>query len=199
MSKPKFDPNVVALKKLITSAIAKNSFEYDGHMWCAIPQPELAASLGVSVETLRRLISKPPFIRDRAHRDGKVVTVLRVGDAGGKTKKQVQKHLVNIWAKHTGRTLRGKAFGHFGGMVDAWGLEKAPDILRLVLKQWPRFMVGVHIEIEKLGDDGYKWFFDHPSTSVILRFNSVAIDMYVTDQQEKDGLNADTGGLWFAP
>jgi len=84
-------------------------------------------------------------------------------------------------------------------MVDAWGLEKAPEILTLVLKQWPRFMAGVHIEIEKLGDDGHKWFFEHPSTSVILRFNSVAVDMFLTDQQEKDGLNADAGGLWFAP
>jgi hypothetical protein len=199
MTRQKFDPNMVALKKLIASTIAKDPFEYDGHVWCALPQPELAASLGASVETLRRLISKPPIIRDHAHRDGKVVTVLRVGDVEEKTKKQVQKHLANIWAKHTGRTLRGKAFGHFGGMVDAWGLEKAPEILTLVLKQWPRFMAGAHIEIEKLGDAGHKWFFEHPSTSVILRFNSVAIDMLLTDEMGKHGLNADTGGLWFAP
>ncbi|WP_155765378.1 hypothetical protein [Mesorhizobium erdmanii] len=198
MTGHKINPNMVALTKLIAAHIAKDPFVYDGHSWCALPQQDVASALAISVENIRRLIGKPPIVRDHTHKDGKPIVLLRIGERGPKTKKQVQKHLANIWRSITGKTIVGRQFGHLGGMVDAWGLDKAPDILRLVLKDWSYFMAGVDVAIAKLGDDGYKRFYEYPSTSVILRFNTVAVEMYIMHQQEKHGLNADIGGLWFA-
>ncbi|CCV03295.1 hypothetical protein MESS2_1030152 [Mesorhizobium metallidurans STM 2683] len=187
--------SVDALRQLIADKIATAPYELDGFMWCAMPQSDICAKLTISVSTLCRMISKPPIIRERAQG----FTLLREGIPGPKTKRQVQRHLANIWRKITGiPIIGGKPFGHLAGMVDAWGLDKAPAVLTLVLMNWSKFMAGVHIEIEMLGDDGYKRFYEYPSTSVILRFNKVGIEMYLSDQQENYGLNADCGGLWFS-
>ncbi len=184
-AKPKPQTPKDRLVELITKAIKNDPFEYDDHVWCAMPQADLAACVGVSVRTLRDLTKEPPIVRDRAQdRDGKQVAILRIGEFE-KTKKQVQKHLVNIFRQETGRTLVGENFGVLGGLVDAWGLDDAPDIFRLVLRNWPAFVAGAHIEIEQLGDEGYKRFYKYPSPTFILRFNSVGKEMALMAKQEK--------------
>jgi hypothetical protein len=46
-------------------------------------------------------------------------------------------------------------------------------------------MAGVHIEAVKLGDAGKKIFLTRPSPSVILRFNSVGLEMLLMQEQEQ--------------
>lgn len=182
--------NVDALRQLIAAEITANPFEHEGFQWCALPQPVIVAKLGIPARTLRRMIGKPPlgnppFVPAWTHRDGKPVTLLRVGEPGPNSKKQVQTHLSNIWRKETGRPFPKPLFGLLGGMVDAWGMDKAPDIFRLTLKRWPEFMAGAHIEIVKIG--GTKRYYKHPSPGFILRFNSVAMELYQMEQQQKAG------------
>jgi hypothetical protein len=180
----KLDPFDV-LKALIDKSIAEAPQKHDGYVWCAMAQPVMAKAIGISVKTLTRMTSKPPFVRQRAHKGGKLVALIRIGEAGPPTKRQVQNHLANIWRKKTGRKIDPKGYGHLAGLVDYWGRERAPVLLRLVLDDWPLFMTGVGIEVGKLGKAGYKRYLKYPSSSVILRFHAVAHEMWIMDQQEK--------------
>lgn len=75
------------LAALIAAEIASAPVELDGCQWCALSQSAIVSKLGFSVETLRRLIQKPPIVRKRA----KGVTLLRVGEPGPVTGQDIAK------------------------------------------------------------------------------------------------------------
>ena len=71
-----------------------------------------------------------------------------------------------------------------GGLVDAWGIEHASEIFKLVLNDVPAFMAGAKIKIAGLGTEGYYRFYkDFPPTGFILRFNEIGCDMYLMKKQ----------------
>lgn len=89
------DRNVDALRKLIADAIAREPHERGGFQWAAIPQPVICEALGISPATLRRIISEPPFVRERGQIDGVNFTLLREGDPG----KMTPRHMANTMSK----------------------------------------------------------------------------------------------------
>jgi hypothetical protein len=176
-------------------------FSRDGFLWAKRPQHWWVSRLAVSVETLRRLISKPPFVRktitdpDTGHK----VTLLRIGTPGPRTKKDVQNILAAIWRKKTGLAIRGAQYGHLGGLVDAWGLEKASVIFAMVLDDVPAFMAGAKLQIDALGDEGYlRYYNKFPPTGFILRFHQAGADMYLMKEQATKGLQGDFAGLSYS-
>ncbi|MDH0113390.1 hypothetical protein N7379_02780 [Rhizobium pusense] len=187
-----------AIATLVADLTKSDPFSFEGHQWAKRSQDWWVEKLGFSVETFRRHISKPPFVRNTVIdvETGNKVTLVRIGEPGPKSKRHLQNILSSIWREKTGLRTTPKQYGQMAGMVDHWG-EKAPVIFKLALTQWDRFMSGVKIQIALLGDEGKPRYFEHPATSVILRFHAVATEMYLMDQQEKHGLNADLGGLWF--
>lgn len=91
----KIDRNVSRLQGLVRSCIATSPVERGGFRWAAMPQPEMCKHVGVSLATLRRMISQPPFVRERAQIDGRNFTLLREGEPGQMT----PKHLANSMSK----------------------------------------------------------------------------------------------------
>lgn len=86
-----------SLQALIAKEIATEPIELEGQLWCCLPQPVMASKLGISVETLRRLISKPPIVRLTKKVSGKNVTLLRVGVPGPTTADDLAKEMSRVW------------------------------------------------------------------------------------------------------
>lgn len=185
-SKQLISTKAAQLSKLIKMIIDAEPFEHNGYKWAKRAQSWWTSELGFSVETLRRYLSHPPFVRECIldPDNGKKVTLIREGLPGPKTKKHVQNILAKIWLAKTGRRIVGVQYGHIGGLVDAWGIDNAPIIFKLVLSDVPAFMAGAKIKIAQLGDAGYmRYFNNYPPTGFILRFNEIGIEMYVMKQQ----------------
>lgn len=90
-------PKLDALRKLVAGEIAANPYLLYGFDWCAMPQPMMAAKLGFSVETLRRLISKPPFVRVYREIDGKKRVLVREGVPPPITPKHIANTMSKVW------------------------------------------------------------------------------------------------------
>ncbi len=180
------------LHALIAELVQKEPHHHDGYAWAARPQPWLAAELGISVETLRRRIKQPPIIRQRTRLNQRVTTLLRIAVPGEakspaiKSKRHLQNTLAAIWREKTNRPLAPRGFGHMAGLVDHWGML-APNILKTILSDWPAFMAGVKLAITPL-PDGVCRYYKYPSSSVVLKFHAVGVEMYVMKQQEQGKL-----------
>ncbi|MGO8094441.1 hypothetical protein [Rhizobium leguminosarum] len=180
-------PKALKIAQLVASTLEVESYVHGGFQWANRSQEWWVEKLGFSLSTFRRETSKPPFVRECIvdKLTGKKVALLRIGVPAPKTKRHVQNIMSSFWRNKTGRRLASVQYGHLAGMVDHWGLEKAVAIFKLVINEWSRFMVGVHMEIALLGDEGKKRYYNYPSTAVILRFWTVGVEMYIMDQQAK--------------
>jgi len=96
-------PNVVALKKLIASSIAKDPHALDGFLWCKMSHEARWKALSISKSTFVRIIGnppgKPPFVSKTRAVDGIRTTLLRVGEPGPKTEHDYACMLVAVWRK----------------------------------------------------------------------------------------------------
>ncbi|ODT68032.1 MAG: hypothetical protein ABS75_21995 [Pelagibacterium sp. SCN 63-23] len=169
---------------LVEGEMAHNSFVIDGAIWAARLQSWWCQQLGITDRTLRRYLAKAPFQTTTAHVYGVRTTLIRVGEPVAPSKRMVQRHLMNLWKKRVKKPT-SKDFGLMAGLIDEWGLEKAPSILGLVIDQWAGFMAGVKIEMEVLGDKGQIKYFTYPTLTVVRRFASVGAEMYLMQQQDK--------------
>jgi hypothetical protein len=71
-------------------------------------------------------------------------------------------------------------YGCLRGLVKAWGTTLAPDLFKMVIREWSEFMSAtkIHIcELEAKGEKVFFRFYELPSIPVILRFNAIVIDM----------------------
>ncbi len=136
---------------------------------------------------MRRIIVKPPFVRNRAVINGTLTTLLRLGELGPLTDRDRAIHLRNIWRKKLGREVGPKAFGCLVALAKGWG-EHAPTIFAVVLNNWPAFMAGVKIDPDWTKPRHLKF----PNIAVIRRFLHVAVELWMMQQQEKGG-NAEEG------
>jgi hypothetical protein len=178
---PKKHQQINALAKLVAEEALANPFERGGYQWAAQPQLWWCDKLGYSVETLRRMIGQPPFVREQASVDGKKMTLLRVladGEAPKKTPERVANELRKIWlarkidtaaikaAAKAGKAMKtdkilkdgvlkmsSRDHGCLIGLAQVWpdGMQHA--ILKCVLKDWPAFMVGAKLKLGTLQDE----------------------------------------------
>lgn len=176
------------LLKLVQEAIDLDPFECDGFQWAALPQKYYCQQLGISPATLRRRISRPPFVRERARKDGKVVALLRVGKKGPITHRHTANIMAKIWQEKTGRRASPEEYGCLVGLAESWPPDQQLKLFRMVLDQWSVFMAGVDSEItlHKAKNDNklYKRFYRFPSLRVIRRFSNVATEMELMNVQE---------------
>lgn len=167
------------LAQLVASIIADGGYHFDGRVWAANSQEWWCEQLGISTATLRRLIGKPPFIREWALVNGRRMTLLRLGEKGPPTSRDIARGLRNIWRKRTNEIETGKQFGCLVGLALLWG-EAAPQIFSAVLREWAFFMTGVKLQDEWTVNRHYKY----PSITLIRRFPEVAEEVYLTLVQE---------------
>ena len=169
---------------LVEGEMAHNPFVIDGAIWAARLQPWWCQQLGITERTLRRYLLNAPFQTTSAHVHGVRTTLIRVGEPIAPSKRMVQRRLMNIWKKRVKKPT-SRDFGLMAGLIDEWGLEKAPSILNLVIDKWGGFMAGVKIEMEVLGDEGQIKHYEFPALSVVRRFASVGAELYLMQQQDK--------------
>ena len=188
--------NSAKLIMLVEQTIYQEPFEFEGFSWAARAQPEWAAMLGVSVATLRRLISKPPFVREQTHNaDGKRVTLLRLGESAQKTPRHLANIMAKIFRKKTGQEVGRHAFGCLVGCAEIWPNDHQIEIFKLTLNEWSTFMEGFRLaidvgEIKPPSAKTYskpvpymKWQFPHIPT--IRLGATVALELYQMQWQEK--------------
>ena len=78
--------------------IASEPFEFDGFKWMPAHQDSLATELGVSRQTINRVLAKPPFKRLVIRlKDYGRVTLIRLGAEQCTT--DYQRILLSIWIK----------------------------------------------------------------------------------------------------
>lgn len=174
-----------ARQQLVSGVIASEPFELDGFQWCAMPQTDMAAKLDFSISTLNRLIRKPPFVRDRTHREGKPITLVREGQPGAKTPRHVANIMSRIWRQRFNRYPTRAEYGCMIGLAETWPDGRQVEIFKLIVSPqgWAEFMAGVHIDVELLGDLGKKRFYKFPTLSVMRLFHSRAVERYQMQQQ----------------
>jgi hypothetical protein len=180
-----------ALLILIAKCIEEAPIELDGFRWCGMPQSEMATALQCSVETLRRLISKPPIVRKR--RMG--MTLLRVGEPGPQTHYDLAQIMSAIFRKKTGRRTNVDQFNCLLGLAGEWPDGLQVELFKIAMTRWPEFMAGVNVEAQIIRR------YEFPSISVIRRFHHIAVQMMTGDYQESGkepppALKALNPGMW---
>ena len=193
----------IARKKLVAlveQTIAEKPRERDGFLWAERFQAEWAELMGVSVATFRRIISEPPFERDRAHsRLGSkiIVTLLRIGD--GTPVKKTPLHIANImrsiFLKKTGRKPNRHAFGCVVGLAEVWPDGQQIEIFSLVINDWLAFMAGFRLRLEtgEIAPPVKKTYakpvpymkLNHPHIPTIRLGAAVAVELYEMRLQEQ--------------
>ena len=184
-----------ALVTIVQARITEKPFEFDGQTWAAEPQEWWDEQLGVSTPTLRRIIGKPPFIRNWARVNGVVTTLLRVGVKAPPTNLDRAKIMRHIWYQKLGKNkdtvVANKRWGCLYALAKEWG-EHAPTIFALVLNNWPLFMGAVKTVPEWTNARHFKF----PNIPVIRRFHYVAWEQWVMKLQEEAGNKANAKDLW---
>ena len=171
------------LCQIIEDQSQQDPYECEGYLWSAKPQEWYCDKLGVSVRGLRGLIATPPVVRKCRHVNGRVTTLLRIGEPGPKTERDYVNICATIWRKRVkkGKPLDQNEVGCLWGLVKDWPKGRAIELLNLVINDWKMFMSGTHFEIGKIG--GYKRYYHWPSLKVIRRFHSVAVEMLQMKEQ----------------
>jgi hypothetical protein len=173
------------LRNLIARTIEEAPYDFEGFRWAAKPQREWRTLLGFSPATLRRLAAQqPPFVRDCTHVDGRKMMLLRVGEPGPKTARQLAKTMTYIWRKRFGRSVSRPDFGRLVGLAEVWPDGDQLEIFKAVLDNWPAFMVGAKLVIAAEGRRCKKRL-DYPCITWMRRFDKVGIELYVKRLQEQ--------------
>jgi hypothetical protein len=214
---------VTALATLVEKIIAEDPFQTkDGLKWAARPQSFYCAELGISPATLRRLISKPPFVRAWKMVGGgltvisgtkqvsgpKKMCVLRTGEAPSKDiADEAKRVMITLWNKTIGKRVTWdegkllwgmardmmKMLAELGLPADAGG-ELAIAVFKYALADWQAVAAATKIEAE--ATPGYKTrFYAFPSISNVRRFHKAAVYAYVAHLQETKA--APPAGLKF--
>lgn len=178
---------------LVEQTIMDTPREFEGHLWAERPQPEWAKLLGVSVATLRRIISKPPFVRERVHAsDGYHIptTLIRVGAPDQKTPRHLANIMRNIYRKATGRVPSDAAWGMLKGCAEHWPEGHQVAIFKLVMNDWPTFIAWFWTAMDtgqiELGNKKVKHMkLHHPHIPTIRLGWQVALNLYEAHLQAK--------------
>lgn len=189
-------PKAAKLMALVEQTIADDPFELDGRLWAARSQEEWASLIDASIATLRRIISKPPFVRDRTHNaEGHQITVLRIGRPGKKTPRHLANIMANIFEQKTKRRPSRRGYGCLIGCAEVWPEGHQIKIFKLAMKEWPIFMVGFRLALDtgQIVPPNPKAYakpvqylkLQHPHLPTLRLGVTVALELYQMHMQEK--------------
>jgi hypothetical protein len=182
--------NATALKTLIEECCLEDAYQLDGYVWTSRPQELLSAKLQISVATLRRYISKPPFVRKSRHVNGKLTTLLRVGEPGPETDYDIAQKMSAIWRKKTSKKNTPKEFGCLIGLAQNWPKGHQIELFKICLNEWQDFMSAVDYWIQTQEPDVdavYKHYYKYPSITVMRRFHLAAMELAEMNAQSSGG------------
>jgi hypothetical protein len=188
MHQPLSISKIELLGQLIAECIASEPYELDGFLWAVHPQEWYCSQLGISVETLRRWISKPPFVRQCKQINGKKMTLLREGEPGPMTHRHIANIMSNIFRSKTGKPVARREYGCLIGLAETWPGGEQVEIFKTVMTDWTSFMSCVHcviMEMQDAGEDAVKRYYSFPSVTVMRRFHEVGVELHLMKLQAK--------------
>lgn len=117
---------------------------------------------------------------------GVKMTLLRLGDPGPVTHRQIAKHMSNIWRQSLdGRSNTPKEFGLLIGLAKDWPEGQQVEVFKAVMKNWSGFMAGAKLEIASNGEGGEERYFKYPCISFMRRFWPIGIELWEMEHQAK--------------
>jgi len=188
------------LADLVKELIATEPHSADGYKWASRPQAFYCAKLNISVETLRRRIKHPPFVRAVKVVDGRTVCLLRLGNSALKGISEVARIMRGIWRNKTGfKTTDHQRKCLWGFAGDVMSLEEviaftndpgkfALDCFTHSLDNWHQTVVGIKLEAEST--PGFKpRYLIYPSIPTIRKFWRASIYSYIMTLQSSGKLS----------
>jgi hypothetical protein len=177
----------ILVKETISEILASgNECDFEGFQWAVRPLADWAELLDVSVDTVTDLIKIPPIQRTYTQVEGKRAVLLRVGDPGPLTDREIANFMKKRFRAATGRNPTPKHWAMLKGLASKWPDGAQVQIFQTVLEEWPTFIAGVKFEIDEMIESGapaqHAWH-KYPSISVMLRFHKIAIDLYIMKLQ----------------
>lgn len=177
------------LCEVVLSCIESEGQSFDGQVWAIRPLEDWAALVGVSTRTIIRMIKRPPIRSTRTRVEGKVATLLRVGEASPPTHREIAQQMARVWRSKVKRQVGSDAFGCLVGLAQEWPDGHQVSVFAMMLDDWANFMVGVGMEIafqtEVEGVAGLtKMHFKYPSIATLRRFHHVAFETWKMSLQE---------------
>lgn len=185
-------PAAEGFADLVLAIIAEKPFTFESHEWAALSQESWSKVTGLSPATIRRIISKPPFVRERTHKDGRVITLLRIGERGPDTSRRIANKMASLYRKRFGFRPGDSQFGCLVGLAEKWPQGKQVEIFKELLADWAGFLGVAKYALEVAEDTGaieefknYK--FNHLPISLV-RIDCVAkaaVEFYIMQRQAK--------------
>lgn len=176
------------LVAVIEKIVEEEPNEFEGQVWAILPEPAWANLADISLPTLKRYIKLPPIQRTWTHVEGVKAVLLRVGESAPLSPRELANLMKSIFRKKLDFDVPQAQYGMLKGLAEKWPEGHQLEIFKLVVSEWSAFKAGVAIEVEKLIDAGQPGKFtrhDYPSVPVMLRFQSVAVEMYMMDLQQR--------------
>lgn len=138
------------LVDFIGAAQEASPFEHQEEIWAQpLSQEAWCKAGGFALRTFQELIKVPPIRRLRCTINGRITTLLRVGEQGAEQAKAIAKGMQAYWCSATREAkVSGGEFGMLCGLARDWPDGWQMEIFRHTLIQWPDFMDDVKFEIE---------------------------------------------------
>lgn len=160
---------------------------FEGYHWAIRPLTDWADILGVSVDAITDLIKEPPIRRTYTQVEGKKAVLLRVGEEGLMTERELANIMKARFRKATGHEPSPEAWAMLKGLASNWPEGAQVDIFQTVLDEWPAFKARVTMKINDMLEKGepaqHAWH-KYPSIPVMLRFHELALELYIMKLQE---------------
>jgi hypothetical protein len=189
---------------LIEDLVSKDPFTFEGHAWAARPQSFWCEQIHVSTKTLGRYITEPPIVRRRKVVEGKLMSLLRIGEPPPKDANEYARILRGVWRNKTGMDAPADDEGrqqweHWKRCL--WGYVKdvmanpavqaftdepgelAVAAFKHALDCWQMVAAGIKIAAE--ARPNYKpRFWDYPNIPIIRSFHTTVVHAYVMKLME---------------
>lgn len=138
------------LVELIRAAQEASPFEHQGEIWAKpLSQEAWCRAGGFALRTFQELIKFAPIRRLRCMVDGRITTLLRVGEPGAEQAKTIAKGMQAYWCAATKEAkVSGDEFGMLCGLARDWPDGWQVEIFKHALIRWPDFVDDVGVEVE---------------------------------------------------
>lgn len=138
------------LVELIRAAQDVSPFEHQGEIWAQpLSQGAWCKAGDFALRTFQELIKVPPIRRYRCKVEGRVTTLLRIGDPGTEAHRECANAMKRFYmAKTSEAKIRGDQFGMLHGLAQNFPDGYQLAIFKHTLFRWSAFMDDAAAEID---------------------------------------------------
>ena len=139
-----------ALCSLIEAAQTESPFDHHGEVWAQPLSQEAWCKVGgFALRTFQEILKYPPIRRYRCKLDGRVTTLLRIGEPGAEANRDCANAMKRFYMTKTGEAkIRKDQFGMLHGLAQNFPDGYQHAIFKHTLFRWSVFMDDAGAEID---------------------------------------------------